>query len=162
MYVIGIHLRDGWLVRNAFQQLYGVGEHTARRLCARFQIHDKQRISDLSQSQVNQITTFLTSPSATPSLPTLPLAPANFKTPTVIPAFPQPSKRQQLGLKKDTLKDLKIEAELRREMRENIAHHRMIGSYVGRRHAMGLPVRGQRTKSNSMTARKLNKIERKN
>jgi len=59
------------------------------------------------------------------------------------------------------LKSLKIEGELKRDMRENIAHHRLIGSYVGRRHAMHLPVRGQRTKSNARTARKLNRIERK-
>jgi small subunit ribosomal protein S13 len=45
-------------------------------------------------------------------------------------------------------------------MRENIAHQRMIGSYVGRRHAMGLPVRGQNTQTNAKTARKLNRVER--
>ena len=58
------------------------------------------------------------------------------------------------------MKNLKIEAELRREMRENIAHQRMIGSYVGRRHAMALPVRGQRTQTNAKNARKFNKVER--
>ncbi|KAI0721724.1 hypothetical protein C8T65DRAFT_565811 [Cerioporus squamosus] len=48
------------------------------------------------------------------------------------------------------------------QMRENIAHQRMIGSYVGRRHAMHLPVRGQNTQSNARTARKLNRVERYN
>jgi small subunit ribosomal protein S13 len=60
----------------------------------------------------------------------------------------------------DPLKDLKIESELRRMIRENIAHQRMIGSYVGRRHAMHLPVRGQNTQSNAKTARKLNQLDR--
>jgi len=60
----------------------------------------------------------------------------------------------------DPLRSLKIETELKREMRENIAHQRMIGSYVGKRHAMGLPVRGQNTQSNARTARRLNRIER--
>ncbi|OBZ75933.1 37S ribosomal protein SWS2, mitochondrial [Grifola frondosa] len=60
----------------------------------------------------------------------------------------------------DKLRGLKIETDLKREMRENIAHQRMIGSYVGRRHAMGLPVRGQNTQSNARTARKLNRVER--
>ena len=64
--------------------------------------------------------------------------------------------------RKDPLLKLKVEAELRREMRENIAHQRMIGSYVGRRHAMHLPVRGQNTQSNARTARKLNRVERYN
>jgi small subunit ribosomal protein S13 len=58
------------------------------------------------------------------------------------------------------LTNLKIESELRREMRENIAHQRMIGSYVGRRHAMGLPVRGQNTQNNAQTAKRLNRVER--
>ncbi|KAJ3476269.1 hypothetical protein NLI96_g11274 [Meripilus lineatus] len=62
----------------------------------------------------------------------------------------------------DPLKNLKIETDLRREIRENIAHHKMIGSYVGRRHAMGLPVRGQNTQTNAKTARKLNRVERYN
>jgi len=61
---------------------------------------------------------------------------------------------------RDPLNDLKIESELRREIRENIAHQRMIGSYVGRRHAMHLPVRGQNTQSNAKTAKKLNQLDR--
>jgi len=60
----------------------------------------------------------------------------------------------------DPLRKLKIETDLRREIRENIAHQRMIGSYIGRRHAMGLPVRGQNTQNNAKTAKKLNRIER--
>lgn len=60
----------------------------------------------------------------------------------------------------DPLKFLKIESELRREIRENIAHQRMIGSYVGKRHAMHLPVRGQNTQSNAKTAKKLNQLDR--
>lgn len=58
------------------------------------------------------------------------------------------------------MRNLKIETDLRKEIRENIAHQRMIGSYVGRRHAMGLPVRGQNTQNNAKTAKKLNRIER--
>ncbi|KXN92208.1 37S ribosomal protein SWS2, mitochondrial [Leucoagaricus sp. SymC.cos] len=47
-----------------------------------------------------------------------------------------------------------------REIRENIAHQRMIGSYVGKRHAMHLPVRGQNTQTNAKTAKKLNQLDR--
>ena len=60
----------------------------------------------------------------------------------------------------DPLRWLRIEADLKREKRENIGHQRMIGSYVGKRHAMGLPVRGQNTQTNVRTARKLNRVER--
>ncbi len=74
-------------------------------------------------------------------------------------APPPPLPRQKTkGM--DPLRWLRIEADLKREMRENIAHQRMIGSYVGKRHAMGLPVRGQNTQTNARTARKLNRVER--
>lgn len=43
----------------------------------------------------------------------------------------------------------------------NIALKRQIGAYAGRRHAMGLPVRGQSTKTNAKTAKKLNRLDRK-
>ena len=62
--------------------------------------------------------------------------------------------------RKDPLLKLRIETELKREMRENIANQRMIGSYVGRRHAMGLPVRGQNTQNNAKNAKKFNRVER--
>lgn len=51
---------------------------------------------------------------------------------------------------------MKIESDLRREVRNNILHHRAIGSYKGKRHAMGYPVRGQKTRTNARTARRLN------
>ncbi len=48
---------------------------------------------------------------------------------------------------------LKVEGELRREVVANIKHHKDISSYVGLRHTRHLPVRGQRTKTNSRTVR---------
>ena len=45
------------------------------------------------------------------------------------------------------LSDMNIENDLRRQLRENIKRLRDMGSYRGRRHAMGLPVRGQRTRT---------------
>ena len=50
-------------------------------------------------------------------------------------------------------KDYKIEGELRREIMTNIKNLREIGTYRGNRHMRGLPVRGQRTKTNSRTRR---------
>jgi len=49
--------------------------------------------------------------------------------------------------------NLKVEGELRREVSMNIKHHKDIGTYRGARHAKHLPVRGQRTKTNSRTVR---------
>ena len=47
--------------------------------------------------------------------------------------------------------DYITEGDLRREVSENIKRHISIGTYRGFRHRRGLPVRGQRTKTNSRT-----------
>src|SRR5277367_2733629 len=47
--------------------------------------------------------------------------------------------------------NLKVEGDLRREVSMNIKRLIDIGSYRGSRHRKGLPVRGQRTKTNSRT-----------
>ncbi|TLS48370.1 30S ribosomal protein S13 [Paenibacillus antri] len=48
-------------------------------------------------------------------------------------------------------KNLKVEGDLRREIALNIKRLIEIGSYRGLRHRRGLPVRGQRTKTNART-----------
>lgn len=50
-------------------------------------------------------------------------------------------------------KKYKIEGELRQEKMMNIKRLKDIGSYRGTRHIRGLPVRGQRTKTNNRTVR---------
>ena len=47
--------------------------------------------------------------------------------------------------------DLTVEGDLRRERSQNIKRLMEIGSYKGLRHRRGLPVRGQRTKTNART-----------
>ena len=78
------------------------------------------------------------------------------------------------------LSNMKIETDLRRQLQDNIKRLRDMGTYRGRRHAMSLPVRGQRTRtqvgcqalchhpeivlltySQIQTARKMNRVERK-
>ena len=44
-----------------------------------------------------------------------------------------------------------VEGDLRREVAQNISRLIRIGSYRGTRHRKGLPVRGQRTKTNART-----------
>ena len=44
-----------------------------------------------------------------------------------------------------------IEGQLRRQLQQNIARLRDIACYRGLRHRRGLPVRGQRTKTNART-----------
>lgn len=51
------------------------------------------------------------------------------------------------------LEMIKTEGDLREERSKNIKRLKRIGSYRGLRHTQGLPVRGQRTKSNARTKR---------
>jgi small subunit ribosomal protein S13 len=51
------------------------------------------------------------------------------------------------------LEDYLIEGDLARKTREDIQRLKVIGSYRGIRHTRGLPVRGQRTRSNARTKR---------
>jgi small subunit ribosomal protein S13 len=57
-----------------------------------------------------------------------------------------------------TLKDIiekshKVEGELKREIMTNIKRLKDVGTWRGIRHMKGLPVRGQRTKTNNRTIR---------
>ena len=48
-------------------------------------------------------------------------------------------------------KSFVTEGDLRREIQQNVRRHMDIGSFRGLRHRKGLPVRGQRTKTNART-----------
>lgn len=48
-------------------------------------------------------------------------------------------------------KDYTVEGQLRRQVAQNISRLREIASYRGIRHRRGLPVRGQRTRTNART-----------
>ncbi|CAA7271549.1 unnamed protein product [Cyclocybe aegerita] len=166
VHILGIQLPDNQIARFALTKIYGVGHHTAHRLCARLQVHDKCKVKDLSPFQVTSLASFLSSPATAPPLPRYPLATSDYVPPPpsvssqeLLARFNETNKKRAIK-NTDPLKNLKIESELRREVRENIAHQRMIGSYVGRRHAMHLPVRGQNTQNNAKTARKFNRLDR--
>lgn len=50
-------------------------------------------------------------------------------------------------------KELRVEGDLRRELSLNIKRLMDIGSYRGLRHRRGMPLRGQRTRTNARTRR---------
>tara|TARA_Y100000310_G_scaffold315353_1_gene365778 strand:- start:38 stop:427 length:390 start_codon:yes stop_codon:yes gene_type:complete len=61
---------------------------------------------------------------------------------------------QELSSLRDIIeKELKVEGNLRREIMMNIKRLRDIGSWKGLRHQKRLPVRGQRTSTNTRTVR---------
>lgn len=54
-------------------------------------------------------------------------------------------------------KEYTIEGQLRRKVQQDIARLRDIGCYRGLRHRRGLPVRGQRTRTNARTRKGVRK-----
>jgi small subunit ribosomal protein S13 len=48
-------------------------------------------------------------------------------------------------------RNYRVEGDLRRQVSQNIGRLKEIGSYRGMRHRRGLPVRGQRTRTNART-----------
>ncbi len=69
---------------------------------------------------------------------------------------PKPKVRELSDEQVDKLREIidreyKVEGDLRREVSMNIRRLIEIGSYRGLRHRRGLPVRGQRTRTNART-----------
>ena len=58
---------------------------------------------------------------------------------------------EQLGAVRNEISNYKTEGDLRREVALNIKRLTEIGCYRGTRHRRGLPVNGQRTKTNART-----------
>ncbi|KHL17153.1 small subunit ribosomal protein S13 [Mumia flava] len=59
------------------------------------------------------------------------------------------SEDQLVALRDNIEANYQVEGDLRREVAADIRRKIEIGSYQGRRHRAGLPVRGQRTKTNA-------------
>ncbi|CAH7683700.1 30s ribosomal protein s13 [Phakopsora pachyrhizi] len=164
MFVLGVNLPERKLVKIALTRFVGVGHHTAKLICSRLQLHSGLTVAELSEHQIGRISALLSSPSTSPP-PNHSIAPLDGIHPpstldydSIASASPKP---KILHISEDPLQRLIVESDLRREVRANIAHHRAIGSYRGKRHALGFPVNGQRTHTNAKTAKKLNRIERR-
>lgn len=60
----------------------------------------------------------------------------------------------ELELLRKAITQFKVEGDLRREINMNIKNLIDLGTYRGLRHRRGLPVRGQRTRTNARTRKK--------
>ncbi len=58
---------------------------------------------------------------------------------------------EELKIIQTTIETIPTEGELRKVVRDSIETLKRIGSYRGSRHIMGLPARGQRTRTNART-----------
>lgn len=58
---------------------------------------------------------------------------------------------QELQRLRNLISDMQVEGDLRRQVAQNIKRLKDLGCYRGLRHRRGLPVRGQRTRTNART-----------
>ncbi|KAM0749929.1 S13-like H2TH domain-containing protein [Meredithblackwellia eburnea MCA 4105] len=160
--LLGATLPDRKLVKIALLAFHGVNHRTSSLIMARLQFHDQLRVQDLSQTQLNQLSALLSAPQAAPrpSTPLLSFSPATSPSSSTSSA-PETLERNPPPTSQDPIYNLIIEEDLRRKVRKDIAHHRTVNTLTGRYHAMGLPVRGQRNRTNGKTAKRLNRIERR-
>ncbi|MFN7220766.1 MAG: 30S ribosomal protein S13 [Burkholderiales bacterium] len=91
----------------ALTAIYGIGRHTAQKICEAAGVNKSAKIKDLNDSDMDKL-------------------------------------REQIG-------KLTVEGDLRREISMSIKRLMDLGCYRGTRHRKGLPVRGQRTRTNART-----------
>lgn len=80
--------------------------------------------------------------------------------PKLITKFLKPTRIQNLNLTSSD--ELTTETTLARRVKQNIKNIIKLKSYKGTRHMFGLPVRGQRTRTNASTSKKCALIKPKN
>ena len=105
--IAGVNLPNQKRLEIGLTYIYGIGQPTARKVCAELGLSPDEKIKDLTDDEVTKLREYI-----------------------------------------DTLQ---VEGDLRRERQQAIKRLQEIGAYRGLRHRRGLPVRGQRTKTNART-----------
>jgi len=105
--IAGGHLPNQKRLEIGLTYIYGIGQPTARKVCAELGLSPDEKIKDLTDDEVTKLREYI-----------------------------------------DTLQ---VEGDLRRERQQAIKRLQEIGAYRGLRHRRGLPVHGQRTKTNART-----------
>jgi small subunit ribosomal protein S13 len=105
--IAGVNLPNQKRLEIGLTYIYGIGQPTARKVCAELGLSPDEKIKDLTDDEVTKLREYI-----------------------------------------DTLQ---VECDLRRERQQAIKRLQEIGAYRGLRHRRGLPVHGQRTKTNART-----------
>jgi small subunit ribosomal protein S13 len=92
----------------ALTYIFGIGNSTAKAVCAATEISPDTRVRDLTEEEVARLRGWID-------------------------------------------QNVQVEGDLRREVAQDIKRKMEIGCYAGLRHRRGLPVRGQRTRTNART-----------
>jgi small subunit ribosomal protein S13 len=106
--IAGVNLPNQKRLAIGLTYIYGIGEPTAREICAALGLAPDTKIRDLTDEEVTKLQRYI-------------------------------DEHHQ------------VEGDLRRERQQAIKRLTEIGAYRGLRHRRGLPVNGQRTKTNART-----------
>ena len=106
--IAGVNLPNQKRLEIGLTYIYGIGQPTARKVCAETGLSFNEKIKDLTDEEITKLREYI-----------------------------------------DT--NLQVEGDLRRERTQAVKRLQEIGSYRGLRHRRGLPVHGQRTKTNART-----------
>jgi small subunit ribosomal protein S13 len=106
--IAGVNLPNQKRLEVGLTYIYGIGQPTARKICAELDLSFDEKIKDLTDEEVTKLREYIDG-------------------------------------------QLQVEGDLRRERTQAIKRLQEIGAYRGLRHRRGLPVHGQRTKTNART-----------
>src|ERR1043166_6548968 len=106
--IAGVNLPNQKRLEVGLTYIYGIGQPTARQVCAALGPSTDQKVRDLTDEEVTRLREYIDN-------------------------------------------NLQVEGDLRRERTQAIKRLSEIGAYRGLRHRRGLPVNGQRTKTNART-----------
>jgi small subunit ribosomal protein S13 len=106
--IAGVNLPNQKRLEIGLTYIYGIGQPTARQICASLGLSPDEKIRDLTDEEITKLRNYIDS-------------------------------------------ELQVEGDLRRERSQAIKRLSEIGCYRGIRHRRGLPVNGQRTKTNART-----------
>jgi small subunit ribosomal protein S13 len=106
--IAGVNLPNQKRLEIGLTYIYGIGQPTARDICAALNLSKDTKIKDLTDEEVTK-------------------------------------------LQRHIDDQYQVEGDLRRERQQAIKRLTEIGAYRGIRHRRGLPVNGQRTKTNART-----------
>ena len=104
--IAGVNLPTQKRLEIGLTYIYGIGQPTARQVCAELGLSPDEKVRDLTDEEITKLRTHIDA-------------------------------------------NLQVEGDLRRERSQAIKRLQEIGAYRGFRHRRGLPVRGQRTKTNA-------------
>ncbi len=106
--IAGVNLPNQKRLEIGLTYIYGIGDSTARKVCAALELDPNEKVKDLTDDEINKLRAYIDG-------------------------------------------ELQVEGDLRRERSQSIKRLSEIGCYRGVRHRRGLPVHGQRTKTNART-----------